>query len=785
MIKGIPNQPIDFVGDDLITCSPETPSPLLVSNDDAFIFQFILGRCDDAEQYIASPDFTENWTRTGNWVRVGGNLCIGPGEGGASLVETEFETVPGSAYEVEIVVDSVEGAGIRIVIAGVEVFIDSAGTHVFTVLSYLTSPLRIFVTDGASSICLSSVRVYEGNIGATMSVVDEEGNAIYTTSITDTPEYFSIVGDTVVAIVPVAATEATGCFKLHLDDECSHLCSQTIRLVDDCVNTTKIRVCNDHDQPGMGFVAGRFEMRLPMEVILPTYRYDSDEERLTNGYVNRHRIDRQSERELRVTDTHLGYSAHQFISSISMFDHFYIGEREYTVDVQDYQPAYAEGSTSTGAVKLVIRPQAELFRKVLCEPIGNGCNPINDPICPTPNVVFNGSFDEAGLYTYNVAISSMVGFVSEELVVTVNGVVQEPIPFDTAPMDVNIGAYLPGSTIGIEVTNAIDPRCNWSTTLMVPCDCTVSPLVMWLGLTDSPSPVFVNAQGVEGEYDGYINGRPSWSINRGEPGGGIGIEFNGTRWTAREADGSGYVSSTDDVPMNPCEVSRWYRSVDGINALNEEPISFCGGILPTIDCSGPGYITVTIGESMQFFYPDGYYTYRRQSDGSVHTMLSDVLPEEIAGPDTLCIWPSDENGDATDDARSHLLMIGDSSDLDLAWLAEISFSGPGSILQIEQTLETAITIPAINGLGILYLVGSALETVELPTSNEYVEIVIGDVLSEAVVNAILANLRAVREGGYTGLTTVNLAMGTNAAPTGQGLIDRSWLLAEGVYVYTN
>ena len=59
----------------------------------------------------------------------------------------------------------------------------------------------------------------------------------------------------------------------------------------------------------------------------------------------------------------------------------------------------------------------------------------------------------------------------------------------------------------------------------------------------------------------------------------------------------------------------------------------------------------------------------------------------------------------------------------------------------------------------------------------------GNALTAASVNAILA--RCVASPGLTGGGTVDLSGGTNAAPTGQGIVDAATLTGRGVSVTTN
>ena len=415
-----------------------------------------------------------------------------------------------------------------------------------------------------------------------MEFTDPEEDVVFTIDFDTDPEYFQVSCQTVTVIIPVAdVDDLPECFKIHIKDNCAayaseDLCSQTIRLTDNCKGTVKVRVCNDSDQPMMGFVQGYFEARYEMLVILPRFQYEVEEERLSNGYINRHWIDRQEVRDLRVTDVALGTSAHRFLSALSMFDHFYIGEKEYSVDVEDYEPAYPDSTNSLGAVKLTIRPKQELFRKVLCAPVGMGCNPQQDPICNEPDVVIQGSYDIGGKYTYNVQLVSMTGFQTGQLLVSVNGVAQPPEDFSTAPMDIDVGLFDPGDVIEFTVTNVSDPNCNWTTVETVPCECSNGDLFMFLGSTPSPSADFTAATGVAGVAVECVSDRPSWTIAGGAGLGGVSVIFNTTVWAVYDGDGNIFIAGPGNF-ARPCDVDVWFTSEDGETTISPTDVSFCGG----------------------------------------------------------------------------------------------------------------------------------------------------------------------------------------------------------------
>lgn len=597
MITGIPNQPIDFVGDDLIKCTAENEPPLVIGATDDLIFQFQLGRCDDAVEYFDYPGFNDEWLTGGTWSIRLNNACAVAGQAGASIEYDSWVTTAGVTYEVEVVVRSIEGSGVTVSIGGVDTIIEAAGTHTFMVTALDASAFSIILIDDTSAVCLYSAQVYEAATDVEIALIAEGDVELYSTTVDLSPQFFTISGTTVTAIIPMDETEAEGCFKVFIVDPCdaeNTLCSQTIKLEQDCDGTVKIRVCNDYDQPEMGFVAGRFEMRLPLLKILPTWSYDVSEERLTNGKINRQRIDRQTAYELRVNDT-IGYAAHRFVSAITMFDHFYIGEREYSVDVETYEPAYPDSANAIGAVKLTIRPKQELFRKVNCEPEGEGCNPANDPICNTPNITFVGEFTGYGLYEYTVTLSSMVGFPTGDMILTIDGETQDPIELSSAPFTFGLGPFNPGTVIGVVVTNTDNAECNWETTLNVPCECSAGALIMRLKSTPAPSVYFTAADGVDAVRDGCVNDNPAWTIAGGVGGGGVNVIDNGGYWYIYDTDGVGFMSQPGENFRLPCDVTAWYYTTDGTTPLVERDIFVCGGGDENCDeCCSEGDLQVDI-----------------------------------------------------------------------------------------------------------------------------------------------------------------------------------------------
>ncbi len=196
-------------------------------------------------------------------------------------------------------------------------------------------------------------------------------------------------------------------------------------------------------------------------------------------------------------------------------------------------------------------------------------------------------------------------------------------------------------------------------------------------------------------------------------------------------------------------------------------------------CDGPGYVSITFTGNIDLEYSAGYFSYRRASDGSVHT--ADGVEAELTGPDTICIWRSHANGTPVEDSRAAFAVYGGDGDItaiEMSGLAAVPFGAYGS-LQLLNTSIPEITIPAIAGQEELYIIGST-ESIILPSTHALIHIVITCRLTVGSVNAILANLRANEFSGEC-----DLSGGTNAAPTAQGIADVSWLIGNGATIYTN
>ena len=454
-IRAIPNQPINFLGTDLIAACPDRDVPLYVASGDSLIFQFGTGRCEGQEP-VTLPLGNDWIINSEGWVFDGLGGACGLVNNGLNYIELDtFFPTAGTYYEVEINVTSVSGDGVFVSFGGFQRVVNSPGVHRFVGEAIGTLPPRITLVSDNSAICIASFAMYLA--GQNWSVVAMDGDdEVATFTVGTTPEYFTITPDTVVAIIPVSEVDAE-CFSLQLRDECEGsevvLCSQAIQ-VDPCANLTLVRVCLD--EPGLGFAPGRFEARLDLALVRPTWSYEVAEQRLSNGRILRTYIDRQERWQLSITTQ--SQWLHPWIAAWVLFDHLYIGNKEWSVDVEDYSPEYGDAQVGTANVVLTVRPKEELVRRVRCAEEGEGCNPVNDPICNTANAVVSVVNFEGELFV-RVDILSFVGFEVQEIQWTIDGVPQTPIAV-MGPGPQALGPVLAGQEVALVFVNRQDPSCN-------------------------------------------------------------------------------------------------------------------------------------------------------------------------------------------------------------------------------------------------------------------------------------------------------------------------------------
>ena len=634
-LKAIPNQPVNFLGTDLIASCPDRQVPLYFKDGDNIVFQFGAGRCEGQEP-VTLPLGNDWVINNEGWVFDGNGGACGLVNNGTNYIELDtFFTTPGTFYEVEINVTSVSGDGVFVSFGGFQRVVNSPGVHRFVGEAIGTLSPHITLVSDNSAICIASFAMYVA--GQNWSVVAMEGETeVDTFTVSSNPEYFTIGPDTVTAIIPVGAVDST-CFVLEIRDTCEGseevLCSQTMK-VDDCKNLMLVRVCMD--EPALGFDAGYFQARLELVLVRPTWTYEVAEQRLSNGRILRTYVDRQEQWELRIATQ--SQWMHPWIAAWPLFDHLYIGNKEWSVDAEQYTPNYGDSQTGTGSVTLVVRPKEELVRRVRCAEEGEGCNPVNDPICATANAVVSVVNVDGDLFV-RVDILSFVGFEVEEIQWTVDGVPQTPIAV-MGPGPQGLGPVLAGQEVALTFVNRQDEACNDVRPAFVveSGECAVPGavrLVIGESCRDDGSEVVFQAAGTTTGYYSYsYNGGPAvtisaigfefvpylgpgaycvWPSNEaGEYSGGLsseeglysfGVQLLDIDWTAL----SGATSNADTWSVSPCAVPSQTITIGDVPDLLTVSITNSDSDLSghTIQFLPGAYLSLNTIGIMMAFQPTG------------------------------------------------------------------------------------------------------------------------------------------------------------------------------------
>ena len=213
-------------------------------------------------------------------------------------------------------------------------------------------------------------------------------------------------------------------------------------------------------------------------------------------------------------------------------------------------------------------------------------------------------------------------------------------------------------------------------------------------------------------------------------------------------------------------------------------------------CLGAGYGSFTVGDNgtaLSAVSTNGYITTRDSVSETVDTQPDTIFT--TVG--SYCLWASDASG----------LVDGDLETLGFADLgspiAQLDVSGYSGLKELEVDngafgsadvsnnllLETIVmyydaaaqSLVANVAIKIIGLSSPNLVSVPLPPSNAIESIIIDGNLPDTEVNTILAN--AVANGMIGG--TIALDWPGNAAPTGQGILDKATLITAGNTVTTN
>jgi hypothetical protein len=450
----IPNQPINFTDPVILAACPDQEPPVLMAPGDPIVFQFLQQRCEGVEQFL-EPIGPSEWIDNPGWTLGAGFAALVVGNGGEYIEESAWEAIIGEVYDVEVVVDSIAGDGFLINVGGTQTAVFTPGTHRFTVEAELATYARATAIGDNSAGVISSFKVYEANRDFSVAVV-VGGTDVDVYNPTEDPEMFIYSGQHV-TFNKNFTEDVEGCFRFELRDGCAYgspvYCSQEFKVVD-CKEGLLVRTCND--STAMGFVAGYFQARIPASLVRPTWEFEVSEERLSNGQLNRHFIERQAVYQLSIEI--VGAKLHPWLAALAMFDHLYIAGTEWSADADGYAPGYGD-QTGNGGVAITVRDPKTVLRRVRCEDIGEGCDPANDPICNSANadvalVVADGDI------ILRVDVYGSMGFVIAQAIYTVNGVEQTPININGTPGAYGGGDIFPGDVVMVTLTNANDPLCN-------------------------------------------------------------------------------------------------------------------------------------------------------------------------------------------------------------------------------------------------------------------------------------------------------------------------------------
>lgn len=480
MLGTITNQPINFTASPVIVDCPDKRVPLIAAPDDVLRFQVIVEPAAGAYG-SAIRDWLpgEDWGGPGAWVSVdGGGVCApsaAPGGYIEPIASTFFPTI-GTTYTIEIDVVSITGL-VEFSMGGQVVVLSMPGLQSITITAATAAAPRITLVNASSRTCINRIRLFEllapsESLGCSVivEIMDaESGDPVETITTVTRPELFTLAGNVLGVAVPLGEyDDLPPCIFLRAssacDDQVKYICSQPIALGVECKGTILVRACLDHD--ALGFAAPAiFEARLRASLVRPRWESDSSDERWSDGTINRYYADRQRIMDLMIQP--IDEALHPFIATLWMFDHVYIDGTEYIVDADGGEPAYGD-QTGTAAVSLTVRPKRELLRRVNCDAPGTGCAPSTDPQCAPPNVQYQHYYDcDGGGYFLEVIVYSALGFVPDRIIITEDG---EPFDMETwsTPTSYLFGPFALSSLIGIEVTNANEPACDWSAGIQLP-----------------------------------------------------------------------------------------------------------------------------------------------------------------------------------------------------------------------------------------------------------------------------------------------------------------------------
>lgn len=385
MIEALPNQPLAFDDSRIRGCCSIDPDDcLLLDPSDTLTFQVKAERCTSDVQVIGDPGFDsgDDWDPDG-WTIEDGQACktipVFGDALGVNLQETGYTAVPGTLYELHVLVDSSTArTGVSVYFGGVLAgTIRDVGEHIFFVTATSTASF-LFVSqlNPGESICIEGALAFIRSTDFTIEFVDLNDTVVETITYADDIATFEFYSDRLTVSLDLGGGYTTipnGCYTIQFTDGCDE-----VTLISQCVNigdhscTVQVTACANSEV--LGFKNGfRPQMRMVAELNRPRFKYEFREERLSNGTLNRYYAERIRTMEFRIS--RVGEFAHNFISSLPLWDHVYIGQTEYVVTSEAYEPGYEDVYAATGSILLEVTPYTENARKVRCVEDNAGCAP--------------------------------------------------------------------------------------------------------------------------------------------------------------------------------------------------------------------------------------------------------------------------------------------------------------------------------------------------------------------------------------------------------------------------
>lgn len=389
-LQPIPNQPVGFVATRLqgALCAADPEDSLLVSDGDTLGFQFRFSTCDNAGE-IGDPTFInpDDWRNLGGWVFDNATVCKVTGASALSLEYALWTPDPGTQYQLTVIVTSLTGLPTEVNyiqwrLGGASGFMFGPGSYTFVVDAITAQRLSFTASSANTAACLSLAQVAVLDADNSVTIVDPDGTTIEVFTYDTNPEIFDYSGGYMTVRLPVDE-DWGNCFRIVVDDPCAEVeyTSQLVQFIN-ANATIKIRACNASS--GMGFGAGFApEARYISKLVRSTFDYEEGVERGTNGVINRYYAERLRSMEFRADD--IGEIGHDFLSTLPLWDHVYLGQEEYSFKAESFEPDYGDVWEAHGAVIMSVEPKRENMRKVRCVADDQG------GCVPPPNYLVQGT----------------------------------------------------------------------------------------------------------------------------------------------------------------------------------------------------------------------------------------------------------------------------------------------------------------------------------------------------------------------------------------------------------